>query len=62
MGWVVKLFADFFMAVGFIAVVGLVVVVVFFDGRVDSLSIGWLFVPSAIFSWVRGEFYHWPKE
>lgn len=62
MTWVGKMLADYFMAFGFLAFLGFVVVLVFFDGKLIDFSMGLIMLPSAIFAWLRGEFVHWPKE
>jgi|TARA_R110000782_G_C14454864_1_gene372640 hypothetical protein len=62
MGWIYKLFADFFMALGALVFFGALIVILFLDGSVSNVSTGWLFLPPMAFAWLRGEFYHWPKE
>ena len=62
MDWLVKLFADFFMAIGFIVVLGVLFVVFFMNGDVNNFSTEWVVLPALLFAWLRGEFYHWPRE
>lgn len=61
--WIVKLFADFFMALGAMVFFGVLYIINFKAGKMDaSVSTLWFVAIPALFAWLRGEFYHWPKE
>jgi len=62
MMWIVKFFADFFMALGFLCFFGAVSVIAFLNGHVENLGFEWIVLPSLAFAWLRGELYHWPRE
>ena len=62
MGWVLKAIGDYFACFGFVVFVGAVVSILFFDGKVENLSTGWIVSLPLMYSYLRGELYHWPKE
>ena len=60
--WLLKWLYDYFAAVGFLSVTFMIVAIVFHDGAVKDFNTGFIFLPALIFAWLRGEFYHWPRE
>lgn len=60
--WIIKALSDFFVAVGFIVTFGMIAILVFNDGQLYNFSTAWIGMPALAYAWLRGEFYHWPKE
>lgn len=60
MRWIGKFLSDFFSCLGFLVFAASLYAMMFTDGL--SIPGGMVLCPPAIFAWLRGEFYHWPKE
>lgn len=61
MSWIRDVFADFFMAIGAIVTFGVVIVIAFFDGKVEDVSIAWIVFLALLYAWVRSEI-RWRQE
>lgn len=62
MRWLMLAAWDFFAALGFFVFFGVLFVMWFMDGSAEEVNVMWILGPTLLFSWLRGEFYHWPKE
>ena len=60
--WLAHFVGDYLKCLGAVVLVGLVVVIAFFDGTVSGFSAGWILCPPSIYAWLVGEFYRWGKE